>query len=64
MGLSIIFGLLIVLALHRSNLGFGRSIKGAIEMAAGALLMVIAVAEGSGRKVQWRLNESGESNLR
>jgi hypothetical protein len=54
MGFSIIFGLLIVLALHGSNLRLGRSTQGVIETVAGALLIVIAVAEWSGRKVQWR----------
>jgi hypothetical protein len=54
MGFSIIFGLLIVLALHGANLRIGRSTKGTIEVAAGALLLVFAVAEGSGRKLQWR----------
>ena len=53
MGFSIIFGLLIVLALHGSNLRLGRSTQGVIEVVAGALLIVIAVAEWSGRKVQW-----------
>ena len=53
MGFSIIFGLLIVLALHGSKLRLGRSTQGVIEVAAGALLIVVAVAEWSGRKVQW-----------
>jgi hypothetical protein len=53
MGFSIIFGLLIVLALHGSNLRLGRSTQGVIETVAGALLIVIALAEWSGRKVQW-----------
>jgi hypothetical protein len=53
MGLSIIFGLAIVLALHGSSLRLGKPTKGAIELAAGALLLAIAVAAWSGRKVQW-----------
>jgi hypothetical protein len=53
MGFSIIFGLLIVLALHGSNLRLGRSTQGVIETVAGALLIVIAVAEWSGRKAHW-----------
>ena len=53
MGFSIIFGLLIVQALHGSNLRLGRSTQGVIETVAGALLIVIAVAEWSGRKMQW-----------
>ena len=44
---------LIVLGLHGSNLRLGRSTQGVIETVAGALLIVIAVAEWSGRKVQW-----------
>jgi Sap, sulfolipid-1-addressing protein len=54
LGLSIAFGLLIVFALHGSNLRLGRSTQGIIEVTAGALLLVIALAEGVGRKVQWR----------
>jgi hypothetical protein len=53
MGFSIIFGLVIVLSLHGSKLRLGRSTQGIIEAAAGALLIVIAVAEWSGRKAQW-----------
>jgi Sap, sulfolipid-1-addressing protein len=53
-GFSVIFGLLIVLALHGSNLRLGRSTQGIIEVVAGALLILIAVAEWSGRKVQWQ----------
>jgi hypothetical protein len=52
-GFSIVFGLLIVLALHGSNLRLGRSTQGVIEVVAGALLILIAVAEWSGRKMQW-----------
>jgi hypothetical protein len=53
MGFSIVFGLLIVLALHGSKLRLGRSTQGVIETVAGALLIVFAVAEWSGRKLQW-----------
>ena len=53
LGFSIVFGLLIVLALHGSNLRLGKLTQGIIEVAAGALLLAIAVAEWSGRKVQW-----------
>jgi hypothetical protein len=53
LGFSIIFGLLIVLALHGSNLRVGKSTQGVIEIVAGALLLVIAVAVWSGRKLQW-----------
>jgi Sap, sulfolipid-1-addressing protein len=52
-GFSVVFGLLIVLALHGSGLRIGRSTQGVIEVVAGALLIVIALAEWSGRKVQW-----------
>jgi Sap, sulfolipid-1-addressing protein len=53
-GFSIAFGLLIVLALHGSGLRLGRSTQGVIEVAAGALLILVAVVELLGRKVQWR----------
>ena len=54
MGLSIIFGIVIVLALHGSNvLHFSASTRGVIELAAGALLIAVAAAVLSGRKVQW-----------
>jgi Sap, sulfolipid-1-addressing protein len=53
LGFSIIFGLLIVLALHGSNLRLGKSTQGIIEVAAGALLLAIAAGEWLGRKVQW-----------
>jgi hypothetical protein len=53
MGLSIIFGLLIVLALHGSGLRLGKPTKGIIGVAAGVLLLAFAVAAWSGRKVQW-----------
>jgi hypothetical protein len=54
LGLSIIFGVVIVTALHGANLRLGRSTQGIIEVAAGALLLGIAAAEWSGAKVQWR----------
>lgn len=55
MGLSIIFGLLIVLALHGSNLlHFSASTRGVIELVAAALLLSVVVAVLAGRKVQWR----------
>ena len=60
MGFSIIFGLLIVLALHGANLRIGRSTKGAIEVATGALLLAVAVAVWLGRKVQWRPRRARE----
>jgi hypothetical protein len=53
MGCSIIFGLLIVLALHGTTVRLGRPTKGIIEVAAGALLLTVAVAEWLGRKAQW-----------
>jgi hypothetical protein len=53
MGFSIVFGLLIVLALHGANLRIGRTTKGTIEVAAGALFLVFAVGAWSGRKLQW-----------
>jgi Sap, sulfolipid-1-addressing protein len=71
-GLSIIFGLLIVLVLHGSNLRLGRSTQGIIEVVAGALLILISVAEWWGRKVEWHprrarrreVDRSGRSSLR
>jgi hypothetical protein len=55
MGFSIGFGLLIVLALHGTDLlsGISKSTRGSIEVAAGALLIVVAIAVWSGRVVQW-----------
>jgi hypothetical protein len=53
MGLSIVFGVLIVLALHGTKLQFPRSTQAVIELAAGALLVVVALAAASGRKPQW-----------
>jgi hypothetical protein len=53
LGFSIIFGLLIVLALHGSSLRLGKSTQGIIEVMAGALLVAIAVAVWSGRTLQW-----------
>ncbi len=55
MGLSIAFGLLIMLGLHGSKLlrGPSRSTSAVIEVVAGALLIVVAVAVLSGRAVHW-----------
>jgi hypothetical protein len=58
MGFSIVFGLLIVLALHGSKLRIGRSTQGTVEVVVGAVLIAIAIAEWSGRKVQWRPRRS------
>jgi hypothetical protein len=52
MGLSIVFGILIVLALHGTNLLTGRE-QSILDVVAGALLLVVAVAVGSGRQLQW-----------
>jgi Sap, sulfolipid-1-addressing protein len=56
MGFSIIFGLVIVFALHGSTLVRhpDPSVSAAIEIAAGALLIVVALAVVLGRNVQWR----------
>lgn len=62
MGLSIAFGLLIVLALHGSKLQFDRSTQAVIELAAGALLIVVAVAAASGRKLQWHPRRTRRSD--
>lgn len=55
MGFSIIIGLLIVVALHGSSVlrGPDRATRAVIELAAGALLIVIAAAVLAGRRVQW-----------
>jgi hypothetical protein len=72
MGFSIIFGLLIVLTLHGSNLRLGRPTQGIVEVATGVLLLAVAVAESSGRKAQWHprrtrkrdADRSGRQSLR
>ena len=55
MGFSIIIGLLIVLALHGSNVlrGLDKSTRAVIGVAAGGLLIFIAIAVASGRRMQW-----------
>ena len=63
MGLSIIFGLLIVLALHGSKLlHVTPSTSAVIEVVAGALLIAVAVAVLSGRKVQWHPRRHRQSD--
>ncbi|MBV8218761.1 MAG: GAP family protein [Solirubrobacterales bacterium] len=59
MGFSIIFGLLIVFALHGSNL-LSERVQSIIEVVAGALLLVVAVAVGSGRALQWHPRRTGK----
>ena len=60
MTFSIIIGLLIVFALRGSSLlrGPDKSTRAVIEVAAGALLIVIAAAVLSGRQVQWHPRRS------
>jgi hypothetical protein len=55
MGFSIGFGLLVVLGLHGSDVlsGLSKSTRGSIEVAVGALLIVVATVVWSGRVVQW-----------
>jgi hypothetical protein len=55
MGFSIIIGLLIVFALHGSSVlrEPDKSTRAVIEVAAGGLLLVIAMVVLSGRRVQW-----------
>src|SRR5438105_11120856 len=55
MGLSIAFGLLIVLGLHGSKLlrEPKRSTSAVIEVVAGVLLIIVALAVGSGRAMHW-----------
>ena len=60
MTFSIIIGLLIVFALRGSSVlrGPDKSTRAVIEVAAGALLIVIAAAVVSGRRVQWHPRRS------
>ena len=60
MTFSIIVGLLIVFALRGSSVlrGPDKSTRAVIEVAAGALLIVIAAAVVSGRRVQWHPRRS------
>jgi hypothetical protein len=53
MGLSIIFGLVIVLGLHGAKLELGEPTQGIIEVAAGSLLLLVAIAMLVGRSPQW-----------
>lgn len=64
MGFSIIIGLLIVLALHRSSVlrGLDRSTRAVIEVAAGGLLAFIAIAVASGRRMQWHPRRTRKRN--
>jgi hypothetical protein len=56
MGFSIGIGLVVVLALHGSNVVKhpDPAVSAVIEIAAGALLLVVAVAVVLGRNAQWR----------
>ena len=64
MGLSILFGVVIVLALHGSKLlrEPSRSTSGVIEVVAGALLIAVAILVRSGRKVQWHPRRTSHSD--
>jgi hypothetical protein len=64
MSLSIVFGLLIVLGLHGSKLlrAPDRSTHAVIELAAGALMIIVAVAVGSGRRPQWHPRRPGHGD--
>jgi hypothetical protein len=63
MGFSIIFGLVIVFALHGANIRIGKSTQGVIEVAAGALLLAIAVGVWSGHKLQWHPRRTPKSDV-
>ena len=64
MGLSIIIGLLIVLALHGSGVlrGLDKSTKAVIGVAAGGLLIFIAIAVAAGRQMQWHPRRTRKRN--
>ena len=64
MGLSILFGVVIVLALHGSKLPRepSRSTSAVIELVAGALLIAVAMLVYSGRKVQWHPRRKSHSD--
>jgi hypothetical protein len=64
MGFSIIIGLLIVLALHGSSVlrGLDKSTRAVIGVAAGGLLIFIAIAVASGRQMQWRPRRTRKRN--
>jgi hypothetical protein len=64
MSLSIVFGLLIVLGLHGSELlrEPDRSTQAVIELAAGAVMIVVAVAVGSGRRLHWHPHRAGHGD--
>ncbi|HVI18035.1 MAG TPA: GAP family protein [Gaiellales bacterium] len=64
MGLSIAFGVAIVLVLHGSNLlrEPSRSTSAVIEVVAGALLIVVALAVRWGRAVHWHPRRAGQDD--
>jgi hypothetical protein len=64
MGLSIAIGILVVLVLHGSKLLHepSRSTSGVIEVVAGALLLVVAIAVGTGRAVHWRARRASRGD--
>jgi hypothetical protein len=64
MGPSIAFGMLIVLGLHGSKLlrAPSRSTSAVIEVPAGALLILVAVAVLSGRAVHWHPRRTGDGD--
>ncbi len=64
MGFSIIIGLLLVLALHGSSVlhGLDRSTRAVIGIAAGGLLIFIAIAVAAGRRMQWHPRPTRKHN--
>ena len=64
MGFSIVIGLLIVLGLHGSSVlrGLDRSTRGVIGVAAGGLLIFIAIAVALGHRMQWHPRRTRQRN--
>lgn len=62
MGLSIVFGLTIVLALHGSDVlhEISRSTKGIVEVGSGTLLLFVAISAWSGRTFRWHPRRRGK----
>ena len=64
MGFSIVIGVLVVLSLHGSNVlrGLDKSTRAVVGVAAGGLLIFIAIAVESGRRMQWHPRRTRKRN--